>query len=70
MPFFQIKNFFILGIAFIKSFRLVDTCSNDLSKPEIFKLRGKVCSYVVLFLISKNDSVRLGTYPGNLQKPC
>ena len=46
----------------MKSFKLVGAFSNVLSKPEIFRLIGKVCLYVVLFLIIRNcnDSVRLG----------
>ena len=46
----------------MKSFKLVDACSRVLSKPEIFKLIGKTCLYVVLFLISGtcSDSVKLG----------
>ena len=46
----------------MKSFKLVGEFSNVLSKPEIFRLIGKVCSYMVLFLINGNynDSVRLG----------
>ena len=56
----------------MKSFRLVDACNNDLSKPEIFKLIGKTCSYVVLFLINStsSDSVKLGNILNNLQKLC
>ena len=46
----------------MKSFKLVGAFSNVLSKPEIFRLIGKVCLYIVLFLIIRNcnDSVRLG----------
>ena len=46
----------------MKSFKLVTEFSNVLSKPKIVRLIGKVCSYVVLFLITKNcnDSVKLG----------
>ena len=46
----------------MKSFKLVDACNSVLSNPEIFKLIGKICSYVVLFLISGtcSDSVELG----------
>ena len=60
MPFFQVKFSLSLAEPFIKSFRLVGTCSNDLSKPEILKLSSEVCSYVVLSLISGNDTWRLG----------
>ena len=46
----------------MKSFRFVDACNSVLSKPETLKLTGKICSYVVLFLISWNsrESVGLG----------
>ena len=47
----------------MKSFKLVDAYNNVLSKPEILMLTGKICSYVVLFLISGtySDSVKLGS---------
>ena len=46
----------------MKSFRLVDACNNVWLKPEILKLAGKICLYVVLYLISGtcSDSVKLG----------
>ena len=61
MPYLQIKISFLIVYLFIKSFKLVDTCSSVLSKPEIFKLIGKICLYVVQFLISGtcSDSVEL-----------
>ena len=45
----------------MKSFKLPDACNDVLSKPEILKLMGKICSYVVLFLINGtcSDSVKL-----------
>ena len=56
----------------MKSFKLVGAVSNVLSNPEIFRVIGNVCSYVVLFLISRilSDSVRLETCLNNLQKLC
>ena len=62
MPFLQIKNFFLFNITVYEIFKLVGAFSNVLSKPEIFRLMGKVCLYIVLFLIigNCNDSVRLG----------
>ena len=55
MPFYRIKNFFILSIIW-----LVGACSKDLSKSGKLKFIGKGCLYVVLSLISGNESVRLG----------
>ena len=56
----------------MKSFKLVDACNNVLSKPEIFRLIGKICLYVVLFLISGVAEIQweLRTYLNNLQKQC
>ena len=47
----------------MKSFKVVDACNDVLLKPEILKFTGKICSYVVLFLISRtcSDSVKLGS---------
>ena len=42
MPFLQIQNFFLFNITVMKCFKLVDAFSNVLSKPEIFRLIGKV----------------------------
>ena len=46
----------------MKSFRSGDAVSNDLSNLGIFKEMGKVCSNVVLVLITRNsgDSGKLG----------
>ena len=46
----------------MKLFKLVGVVSNVLSNPEIFRVIGNVCLYVVLFVISRNssDSVRFG----------
>ena len=56
------KISFLKVYLFMKSLKLVDACNNVLSKPAIFRLIGKICSYVVLFLISGTytDSVKLG----------
>ena len=62
MPFLQIKNFFMVSVAVINSFRSLDAVSKVGSNLEILKEMGKVCSKIVLFLIIRNsrDSVKLG----------
>ena len=61
----QSKISFVIVYLFMTSFKLVDAWNNVLPKPEIFRLIGKICLYVVLFLISGtcSDSVELGNIP-------
>ena len=55
MPLLQIKNFFMVSVAVNESFRSVDAVSNIWSNLEIFKEMARVCSKVVLFLITRNS---------------
>ena len=56
------KISFLLVYQFTKSFKSVDACNSDLSNRETFNVMGKICSNVVLFLISAvcRESVKLG----------
>ena len=45
----------------MKSFNLIGACLSELTKFDILKFKGKGYSYLVLALISGNESVRLGS---------
>ena len=62
MPFFQVKNFFLKSIWWIKSLKLLDAVSRLESNLDTFKDIGRLCSKVVLFFIigKSRDPVRLG----------
>ena len=72
MPFLQVKKFFMVSVAANKFFRLLDAVSNVGLNLEIFKEMGRVCSNIILSLITGNsrDSCQIGKFIQIIYKSC